>query len=228
MNFNALSYSAFVLTCSLSIVGCVSRPQSTEDSSSEVIGVEPVKPAQIGEDECVNYVQLERNAEYRCVLANGENRPMREGERRSAPLSREEIIEIIEGNSEDIDSCILSAERNDPGAKGKILINFEVEPDGKISDASHLSEKSTYKNETVAQCLISKIKSWRFPVLHNEDALEIKFPFTLGSESSTEESKSPTLNGGPTPETQSSAVAPQPNSQSGIPDKKTIKKTRKN
>jgi hypothetical protein len=193
-----------------------------------VLGVDPVKPAQIGDDECVNYIQLERNAAYQCELANGETRPVREGERRSTPLSKEDIIQIIDKNMEDAEFCIAEAERKDPKAKGKIVINFEVEPDGKISDASVLNEKSSYKNNTASECLIGKIKSWRFPVLHNDDSLEIKFPFAFGEGSALNDSQSmpsgdPSVYG-----TKNSGDDAQSSSVDEIPNKKTIKKTRKN
>lgn len=224
---NSSSLPTFVLTLLLATSACVSNPQETNDNSSEVLGVDPVKPAQIGEDECVNYVQLERNAAYQCELANGETRPMREGERRAVPMTKEEIVEIIDRNADDTDSCIDEAERRDPKAMGKIVINFEVEPNGQISEAEVVSEKSSYKNETAAKCLVSKIKTWRFPVLHNDDALEIKFPFEFGEDSAKNELQaSPTTN---TEEStkQSPTTELKETSQSEVPNKKTIKKTRK-
>jgi hypothetical protein len=224
---NSSPLPTFVLTLSLATSACVSSPQETNDNSSEVLGVAPVKPAQIGEDECVNYVQLERNADYQCELANGETRPMREGERRTAPLTKEEIVEIIDRNADDTDSCIDEAERRDPKAKGKIVINFEVEPNGQISEAHVVSEKSSYKDTTAAKCLVSKVKTWRFPVLHNADALEIKFPFEFGEDSARNELQAePNTN---TEETVSPSPTPESNetSQKEVPNKMTIKKTRK-
>jgi len=227
MVLNCLTFSSLLLTTLLAVSGCVSDPQRAEDNSSVVLGVDPVKPAQIGEDECVNFVQLERNAAYQCELANGETRAMREGERRSTALTKEEIIEIITKNGEDADHCIAEAERKDPNAKGKIVISFEVEPDGQISEAHVVSDKSSYKSDSAAQCLIAKIKQWRFPVLHNDDSLEIKFPFTFGEVEETSELPTPPPLGTGSNENQNTLGNSQPNTLQEIPNKKTIKKTRK-
>jgi hypothetical protein len=227
MLFNHLKISTLFLPTLFAISSCVSGSQGVDDNSSEVIGVTPIKPAQIGEDECVNYVQLERNAAYQCELANGETRAMREGERRNTALSKEEIIEVIDKNSETTDECIAEVERKDPKAKGKIVINFEVEPDGKITSAEIVSEKSSFKNDTAAQCLVGKIKNWRFPVLHNDDALEIKFPFEFGEDAALKEIQSAPAGEPADQEQQNTSNNGQSNDPKEIPNKKTIKKTRK-
>jgi hypothetical protein len=230
MDLNARIKWTSIAAAALFVSGCVSGAKVPDDGSSELIDAPPVQPAQIGEDECVNYVQLKRDAEYLCELSNGETRPMRQGERRSSPLTREEIVEVIERNSEDSDACIGEAVKTDPKAKGKVVIEFEVEPDGKISAVEYLREKSTYKNEKLGQCLTGKIKNWRFPVLHNDDSLEIKFPFTIDDTDLSDGANDTSQTGAqddPT-NTSSRGSSGQGDAAREVPNKKTIKKTRKN
>jgi len=162
----------------LATVGCVTSNTHKEEES-EPVSLSPVKPAHIAPEECVNYVQLKADADYLCEMADGNTRPLKPGERRSQPLSREEIADVISSNSEDSDACLSAARRADSKAEGKTVIKFEIASGGKVTSASYVKERSTYKNEKLATCLIEKIKLWRFPVLQSDEPIEISYPFVL-------------------------------------------------
>lgn len=168
-----------LVSCAFLSSGCISFGSGDAEEDSGVIGNSSVKPAQISPDECINYVQLKRDADYHCELADGSTRALKPGERRSTPLSRDEIAQVVRNNSEDAEMCLQAARENDPRADGKIYIKFDIEAEGRVSEVSYQKEKSTYKSDSLARCLEEKIKKWRFPVLRTDETLEISYPFVL-------------------------------------------------
>lgn len=147
-----------------------------KEGESEPVNTAPVTPAQISPEECVNYVQLKRDADYLCELADGSTRQLKEGERRTTPLSREEIERVMIANREDTELCFETILAKEEKAEGKLYISFEIEADGKVANARYNTERSTYKNEKLADCFVQKAKSWRFPVLRTDELLEINYP----------------------------------------------------
>lgn len=153
---------------------CVTSGGKEDDS--EPVNTAPVTPAQISPEECVNYVQLKRDADYLCELADGSTRQLKEGERRTTPLSREEIERVMIANREDTELCFETVLGEEEKAEGKLYISFEIEADGKVANARYNTERSTYKNEKLADCFVQKAKIWRFPVLRTDELLEINYP----------------------------------------------------
>lgn len=171
--------SLLVLSSFLGATSCLSFGADEPDENTGVIGTSAVQPAQFAPDECTRYLQLKRDAEYLCELADGSTRPLKQGERRTTPLSKIEIAQVMQSNSEDSEACLQAAREADPKAHGKIYLKFEIESDGRIAEVAYQKDKSTYKNDTLGKCLESKIKSWKFPVLRNDESLEISYPFIL-------------------------------------------------
>jgi len=174
-----LSLHLFLLSLGLSAIGCTSTATEQTDADSGTVGSAAVRPAQIGPDECVNYVQEKRDSDFLCELADGTTRPLKSGERRSNPLSRDEIARVVAKNSEDSEMCLQAARQSDPKADGKTYIRFEIGAEGRVAKSEYLKDRSTYKNETLGKCLADKVKTWRFPVLRSDETLEINYPFVL-------------------------------------------------
>lgn len=157
---------------------CVSSG-ANRDADLEPVSAAPVAPAQLSPEECVNYVQLKRDEDYQCELADGTTRPLKPGERRTSPLSRDEIEQVIRKNNDDALDCFDSHLPKDVKVTGKLYVSFEIESDGKVSEAHYNESKSTYKNPKLAACLVEKVKTWRFPILQTDETLQINYPFQL-------------------------------------------------
>jgi hypothetical protein len=166
----------------------------SKEGDAEPVNSEKVAPVQVAPEECVSYVQLKRDADFMCELPDGSTRPLKQGERRSNPMSREEIEKVIRSHSEDTFSCFESHLSKGTKAEGKLYISFDIESEGKVSNVRYNSERSTYKNEKLGACLAEKAKKWRFPVLYTEETLQINYPFQLmsaESDAATSEGPSP-------------------------------------
>lgn len=165
------------------VTGCVTQGSvernSEKGADSEPVSSEKVAPVQVAPEECVNYVQLKRDADYLCELPDGSTRPLKPGERRSTPLTRDEIEKVIRNNQEDTLTCFENTLPKDAKVDGKLYISFDIEADGKVANVSYNTERSTYKNEKLGACLVDKAKKWRFPVLRTDETLQINYPFQL-------------------------------------------------
>lgn len=165
------------------MAGCVSRgtveQNGGKEADSEPVSSEKVAPVQVAPEECVNYVQLKRDSEYLCELPDGSTRPLKPGERRSTPLTRDEIEKVIRNNQEDTLTCFENTLPKDAKVDGKLYISFDIESDGKVANVSYNTERSTYKNAKLGACLVEKAKKWRFPVLRTDETLQINYPFQL-------------------------------------------------
>lgn len=177
----------FIVTSAVFLSSCVSNSLNDEAGLS-TINAPAVVPAQIKADECVRFVQLKRDSDYLCELANGSTRPLKPGERRSSPLTREEIDKVFSRNREDVESCIISVVGAGSQVAGKVFVKFEIELDGKVSAARYLNDRSTYKNEKLGNCIAETIKSWRFPLLPGEDTVEVTYPLEIIKAESSRES----------------------------------------
>jgi len=173
------------------LAACVTS--GSKEGEEEPVNTAPVTPAQISPEECVNYVQLKRDADYLCELADGSTRHLKDGERRTTPLSREEIERVMIANREDTELCFETVLANNEKAEGKLYISFEIEADGKVANARYNTERSTYKNEKLADCFVQKAKSWRFPVLRTDELLEINYPLvnSINPDASASEQAAP-------------------------------------
>ncbi len=165
------------------VTGCVTQgaveQNSEKGADSEPVSSEKVAPVQVAPEECVNYVQLKRDADYLCELPDGSTRPLKPGERRSTPLTRDEIEKVIRNNQEDTLTCFEASIPKDAKVEGKLFISFDIESDGKVANVRYNTERSTYKNTKLGACLVEKAKKWRFPVLRTDETLQINYPFQL-------------------------------------------------
>ena len=172
------------------LAGCVSDGLGGEEGTA-TINAPAVKPAQINPEECLNYVQLKRDSDYLCELADGSTRALKPGERRTSPLNRDEITQVFSRNREDTENCTFSILGADSKANGKVYVRFEIELDGKVSSSKYVADRSTLKNEKLGKCLAEKIKTWRFPVLPGEETVEITYPFEIMKAEPSQDSSAP-------------------------------------
>ncbi|NBW83465.1 hypothetical protein EBR21_17085 [bacterium] len=127
-------------------------------------------------------------------MSDGSTRPLKPGERRSSPLSREEIENVIRNNKDDTQSCFESLLPQDAKIEGKLYITFDIESGGKVANATYNERRSTYKNPKLAACIVDKVNNWRFPVLTTDETLQINYPFHLiSAEPGSPEQNEPSL-----------------------------------
>jgi hypothetical protein len=184
MKFQNAVQNKLIAASSLLLLNAACMTTSPRDSDAEPESAEKVAPVQVAPEECIRYVQLKRDSDFECELPDGSTRPIKKGERRSTPMSKDEIEKVIRSYSEEFVACFEKHQPKNTKAEGKVYISIDVESEGKVSGAKYNSERSTYKNAELGQCLADKAKMWRFPVLYTEETLQINYPFqVINSES---------------------------------------------
>jgi hypothetical protein len=89
---------------------------------------------------------------------------------------REGIKLVVHEHFGELEHCYLRAIDSRPGAEGKVVMSWEIQPDGRVANA-HVQEAST-KIETIGPCLVKKIGKWNFPKLSPEEvSVAVTYPF---------------------------------------------------
>jgi hypothetical protein len=93
-------------------------------------------------------------------------------------IGREDVARIINGHLKDIASCFESALNEDSQLSGRIDLEWTILKSGDVGD---VTLKSTTVNSLLLQvCVISAVKSWKFPNSNGEDAV-VSYPFVFDS-----------------------------------------------
>ncbi len=95
--------------------------------------------------------------------------PSAEGLRRLA------IMETAEAHRADVAQCASEQRKREPGVRGKVLMRWSLQPDGRTKDVSCVSETlcSTY----FVGCVTGLIQGWTFS--EKAQGAPIDFPFTF-------------------------------------------------
>ncbi|MEO1335084.1 MAG: AgmX/PglI C-terminal domain-containing protein, partial [Myxococcota bacterium] len=62
-----------------------------------------------------------------------------------------------------------------PGLFGKVSTLFVISAEGGVNQAK--VEQTTLKNEKVERCVLSKIRTWKFPKPRGGGIVVVKYPF---------------------------------------------------
>jgi len=74
-----------------------------------------------------------------------------------------------------VKACYENQLKANPELSGKVELGWTVNPDGSVSGVSVLSNSTG--NEDLANCIVRRIKRWRFS--ESEDEFEIRYPFNF-------------------------------------------------
>ena len=94
-------------------------------------------------------------------------------------LSREEIERVIKRHENEILFCYKSELNKDPNLYGKVAVNFTIDGAGAISDAQ--VAQTTMNNSNVEQCMLSRIRRWKFPEPKGGGVVVVTYPWILRS-----------------------------------------------
>lgn len=90
-------------------------------------------------------------------------------------LSREVIERVIKQHQSEIKYCYEIELNQRPELAGKVAVAFTIDGGGAVSDAS-VSE-TTLRDTNTEQCMLSKIRRWRFPQPIGGGTVSVNFPW---------------------------------------------------
>ena len=95
-------------------------------------------------------------------------------------MDREAIRRVILSNKKVIRNCYERALRRSPNLYGKLVIQWDIEERGKVTNAKVV--KGTIKNKMLMQCLIKRLRSWIFPEPPPDQIGRVTYPFIFTSQ----------------------------------------------
>ncbi len=94
-------------------------------------------------------------------------------------LTKEEVARVIHSHMNEIRYCYESGILKDPTIAGKLLIDFRINASGLVPNAG--VTEASLRDPFVSQCLLSKLKAWKFPHPRGGVMVAVSYPFIFKS-----------------------------------------------
>lgn len=98
-------------------------------------------------------------------------------------LDREAVILVVMKNLGQITYCYELGLQQKPQLRGRVLVDFTINGQGRV--ISQAISSSSLKSSQVESCMLSKIKTWKFPRPVGGVNVEVNYPFALQRVSET-------------------------------------------
>jgi hypothetical protein len=92
-------------------------------------------------------------------------------------LDKELIRRVIRAHANEIRYCYELELAKNPGLWGKVSVNFVISPTGSVQSAK--VKETTLNNQNVENCIIGKVKGWKFPEPKGGGIVIVTYPFIL-------------------------------------------------
>ena len=106
--------------------------------------------------------------------------PGGEGETFSGSIDREAIRRVIRENQRQIQACYEKTLNKNPNLYGKVILEWVIVANGRVSSARVSS--STLKNSEVEQCILSRLRTWKFPEPPPDQEAVVSYPFLFNAQ----------------------------------------------
>lgn len=92
-------------------------------------------------------------------------------------LDRDQIAAVINRNQGQIRFCYEQGLQSDPTLGGRVAVDFTIGGNGLVKAASVAN--TTLKSQTVEECILMRLKTWKFPLPEGGADVRVSYPFTL-------------------------------------------------
>jgi TonB family protein len=92
-------------------------------------------------------------------------------------LAREVVARVIAQHQSEIKYCYEVQLNRNPTLAGKVAVLFNIGGSGAVTDAQ-VSE-STLGSSEVEQCMVGKIRHWKFPEPAGNGVVKVNFPWVF-------------------------------------------------
>ena len=94
-------------------------------------------------------------------------------------LDREIIQRVIREHRREIRACYEGELQANPDLEGRVLVAFVISPDGAVASAS-VSE-TTLGSSAVEDCVVRRVRRWRFPEPRGGGIVRVSYPFVFSA-----------------------------------------------
>lgn len=92
-------------------------------------------------------------------------------------MDKDLIRKVIAGHRDQIRFCYELALQQSPSLAGKVSVQFAVATSGTVAAAR--VENSSAKSEALSDCLVSRVRTWQFPVGKQGNGYRVTYPFVF-------------------------------------------------
>jgi len=95
-------------------------------------------------------------------------------------MDKEAIRRVIREHIREIRNCYERELQKSPDLYGKIVLEWDIEEEGRVSRC--VVKSNALGNDAVAQCIASRLKTWKFPDPPKDQVGRVVFPFVFSSQ----------------------------------------------
>ena len=92
-------------------------------------------------------------------------------------MDKELIRKVINGHRDQIRFCYELALQQAPALAGKVSVQFAVSTSGLVAAAR--VENSSARSEALSDCLVSRVRTWQFPIGKQGNGYRVTYPFVF-------------------------------------------------
>lgn len=100
-----------------------------------------------------------------------------EGNGKTETRTMEVVAQVVQENRKPVRECFDKAKKDLPDLKGTMVINFILDPEGKVKKAEFNQERSDLKSPAVVDCAIKIIQGIKFPPSSRGMDTTVNYPF---------------------------------------------------
>ncbi|MBV1858058.1 MAG: TonB family protein [Nannocystaceae bacterium] len=98
-------------------------------------------------------------------------------------LERLDVQRTVRRHENDVRVCYNAALRRDPTLRGRVGLEFVIDPDGTVPNATIAS--AGLRDAEMHRCLVSTVKRWRFPTPPGTGTVVVHYPYVFSVPSET-------------------------------------------
>jgi TonB family protein len=124
-------------------------------------------------------------------------------------LSKDAILSVVKQHQNEIKFCYEQQLLKDPQLAGKVVLDFTVGPDGRVTSAN-VADESTLRGPAVGTCMTARVRRWKFPRPEGGGEVNVRFPWVFKAADGAPEPAPPEPAPAPEPPEAPAAVSPEP------------------
>lgn len=98
-------------------------------------------------------------------------------------IDRDGIRRAFFQNQKEVQGCyseeLKNPENKEERLSGKLVLDFDITDEGKITRSAYSAKKSTLHNESLAKCISEKMKTWTFPKAPKGQTVQVFYPLAF-------------------------------------------------
>lgn len=95
-------------------------------------------------------------------------------------MDKEAIRRVIREHIREIRNCYEKELQRSPDLYGKIVLEWDIEEEGRVSRC--VVKSNALGNDSVANCIVNRLKTWKFPDPPKDQIGRVIFPFVFSSQ----------------------------------------------